>query len=67
MPSLEELFAALPDVGLSVRRLDQWEDGTSWTCVLEDGGGCSNMVCAPTALEAVVGSLRKAGVDVSDG
>lgn len=62
MPYLDELLELLPSVGLTVRRLDQWDD--HWTCVLEDGGACDNMARGKTAAEAVTESLRKAGVQI---
>lgn len=70
MIRLDEILEALPEVGLAVRRLDQWppSDGGDawWTCVLEDGTGCNNMHRGATPLEAVTGSLAKAGITLED-
>jgi hypothetical protein len=63
---LDEVLQLLPDTGLTVRRLDQWEDGSCWTCVLEDGAGCDNMAQGDTALEAITLALRRAGFNVED-
>lgn len=67
---LDEILVLLPDVGLSVRRLDQWPiwEGSPahWSCVLDDGAGCDNMAHGATAVEAVTASLALAGVVVDD-
>lgn len=62
--TLDEVLGMLPETGLTVYRLDQWPRTGAWTCVLDDGGGCDNEVTAATPLEALLGSLNKAGFGV---
>lgn len=65
MPTLDEILAALPDAGFTVRNLFQVKEG--WRAHIHDTSDVEASYvfgCAPTPAEALVGALKAAGVSI---
>jgi hypothetical protein len=65
---LDEILEALPDVGLSLWMLDQV--GDKWHAAVYDPKSplaSRQEAEAGTPMDAMIGALKLAGVDVSDG
>lgn len=67
MPTLDEVIAALPDAGFTVRNLFQTKEG--WRAHIHDTSAAEPTYvfgCAEAPAEAILAALKAAGVKIDD-